>query len=256
MSKDDIAAMLSTEDSRLIAALCNESISDLWKTAAAIGFALGQQSGRIRDRAVSRDLEAERVWGFDIGWKLSCKLQKSQASPVLSPSPRSLSVAATQTDAVADPPAATAVAAPLDWAEDSATLPTIPLRTATPPSTRRDFSALHTGTTPPFASLQRRRRRAPRPPQQRHPARRPQKPSAYTPAQQVWPDVRTPARHILPSVHATARRASGTPGRPPSSIPFRASTSLPLSPHALGWDRDPRLRDLARALAALGWVRS
>ncbi|KAJ7078407.1 hypothetical protein B0H15DRAFT_1001185 [Mycena belliarum] len=81
MSKDDITAMLSAEDSRLIAALCNEvktqndlswmdwieedplgkSISDLWKTAAAVGFRLGKEAaGRINDElpAAFRQLAA------------------------------------------------------------------------------------------------------------------------------------------------------------------------------------------------------
>ncbi|KAJ7766569.1 hypothetical protein DFH07DRAFT_809424 [Mycena maculata] len=263
---------LTAEDSLLITELCNdvlfhknlewmdegglkESITRLWETAAAVGFRQGKEEAKAtaeRERnVVTRQMEQERVWGFDVGWKLCCELQQlpaSQASLVTSPpSPCSVSVAATQTDAVAvtpvvivaTPTPAAAIPAPtpapLDWAEDAATLPIVPLHSAPSPSTPRDFSALRTGSPQPFASLQRRRRRSPRPPtsQQHHSNCRPRKP-------------RVP--------YAANRRT------PPSSIHVPAPTSFPPSDKPatkfpLDWDQDPRLRDLGQALAALGWVR-
>jgi hypothetical protein len=97
-------------------------------------------------------MEAERVWGYDVGWKLCSELQASgqKASMTSSTTPsRSLCVAATQTDPVAIPP--------LNWAEDTGVLPIIPppVHHLSQPSTLCDFLALSTGIMKPFASLQR-----------------------------------------------------------------------------------------------------
>ncbi|KAJ7263578.1 hypothetical protein B0H12DRAFT_1068914 [Mycena haematopus] len=236
--------------------LLQDCLRDLWESAVNIGFNYGDENlarareegfreGKevgFREGVESRSeseipeaskaavlheqaLEVERVWGYDIGWKLGCELHQSRASPP-TPTP-----------------------APLDWAEDAAGLPTLPLQAESPPSTLRDFSALFTGSLQPFASLQRRRRRSPRPatsssPQnhsmQKQYVRRPQKRS---------------------TIRAAPRRTPPSYSHPPPSISFRTPTSFPPSdkPAAqfpLDWDQDPRLRDLSQALAALGWVRS
>ncbi|KAJ6599618.1 hypothetical protein B0H10DRAFT_2084116 [Mycena sp. CBHHK59/15] len=243
---------LSEEDSEIIAELCREvyfqknlewmggdslekSISKLWETAAAIGVRLGREESEVAAEkemdTMAKQLEQERVWGFDVGWKLCSELQQpraSQASLVL-PSPSSpCSLSADVAVAIAAPVTASAAHAPLDWAEDSAALPTSPLCSESPPSTPRDFSALITGSPQPFASLQRRRRRSTRP-----------KKSA---------------------IHTAPRHTPPTCSHPPPSIPFRAPTSFPPPDRPavqfpLDWDQDPRLRDLGQALAALGWVR-
>ncbi|KAJ7201384.1 hypothetical protein GGX14DRAFT_656686 [Mycena pura] len=272
--------MLSEEEEQIIGDLCSDALvaawnedsavedvqhhlRQLWKTALRYGFGHGQKEGRLLGRKEvettdAKELELERVWGFDVGWKLCSELHQScasKASLVLpSPSsPRSLSVASTQTDttavAIVTPvPAAAAAPTPFDWAEDAAGLPTLPLQAESPPSTPRDFSALTTGSPKPFASLQRRRRRSPRPvtssslqnqSPQKFSVRRPQKKSA---------------------IHAAPRRTPPSYSHPPSSIPFRAPASFPLSDRPapqfpLDWDQDPRLRDLGQALIALGWAR-
>ncbi|KAJ7484527.1 hypothetical protein FB451DRAFT_86824 [Mycena latifolia] len=264
-----------------------DCLRDLWERAVSIGFNYGEENlARAREDGFSagkqagfeegvesavdipwgsddavldeKALEAERVWGFDVGWKLCSELQQSrasQASLVLpSPSsPCSSSGASTQTDAAAAvaisaPVDASPTPAPLDWGEDAAALPTSPLRSESPPSTPRDFSALITGSPQPFASLQRRRRRSPRPATssslqnhspQKHSIRRPQKKSTTL---------------------AAPRRKTPSYSHPPPSIAFRAPTSFPPSDKPapqfpLDWDQDPRLRDLSQALTALGWVR-
>ncbi|KAJ7840283.1 hypothetical protein B0H14DRAFT_3458194 [Mycena olivaceomarginata] len=66
-------------------------------------------------------LEAERVWGYDVGWKLCSELQGGIQEVGTAPSatpPHSLCVAATQTNPVTVPP--------LDWAEDAGVLPIFP----------------------------------------------------------------------------------------------------------------------------------
>jgi len=241
-----------------------DAINKLWETACHIGYSHGQEDADSDSNSnlgapvvdIEKELEQERVWGFDVGWKLCSELQQSramQASLVVpSPSsPRSLSVASTQTDVaavvIAAPVDASAAPVPLDWAEDAASLPTLPLQAESPPSSTRDFSALITSSPQPFASLQRRRRRSPRPATsslqnptpQRHSIRRPPKKSGV--------------------YHAVPRRTPLPYLQPPPSV-FPAPTSFPPSdrPAAqfpLDWDQDPRLRDLGQALAALGWVR-
>jgi hypothetical protein len=198
-------------------------------------------------------LEAERVWGYDIGWKLcseQLQLRAPQASlvPPSHPFPRSLSAAATQTDTVdVTPVAATPAPAPLDWAEDAATLPICPSHSATPLSTPRDFSVLCTGSPQPFASLQRRRRRSPR--------------SATSSLQNHSPrhSICRPQQKSGIDFRAT-QRTPPSYSYPPQSISIPVPTSFPPSVRPavqfpLDWDQDPRLRDLGQVLAALGWVR-
>ncbi|KAJ7167435.1 hypothetical protein C8R43DRAFT_1161115 [Mycena crocata] len=221
-----------------------DAVDELWKNAYRIGYTHGP-GGVVSAEApaVKIELEQERIWGFDVGWKLCSQLHTSQASLVSSPpSLRSVSTAATQTDIVAVAPV------PLDWAEDAATLPIhLPL-SETPPPAARDLSALHTGSPQPFASLQRRRRRAPR--------------TANTPLQNP------PLRHSIhppqkeSGIHrSVTRRTPPSHSHSPPFIPSPGPTSFlppdkPAAPFPLDWDQDPRLRNLARALTALGWVKS
>ncbi|KAJ7707387.1 hypothetical protein B0H17DRAFT_1191893 [Mycena rosella] len=140
-----------------------KALRELWQQAAHMGFAVGEDARWDREQEVAQKLEEERVWGFDVGWKLCSEQQQLRASQasLIPPShtfPHSLSVAATQTDNVAVTPVIPAAAAtaapapaptpaPLDWAEDAATLPIFPLHSTPPPSTPRDFSALPTPLT-------------------------------------------------------------------------------------------------------------
>ncbi|KAJ6603667.1 hypothetical protein B0H10DRAFT_1957813 [Mycena sp. CBHHK59/15] len=203
----DTAANCSLGGEAKGGSLLQDCLRDLWEKAVSIGFNYGEENlARAREDGFSegkearfkegvelgretpeaseaamlheKALEAERVWGYDVGWKLCCELQKPhalQVSPVPS-SPPPLSVAATQTDTVAITPIVVAAAAAaalvpehssmrthLDWAKDAATLPICSVHSAAPPLHLRDFSALLTGSPQPFASLQRRRRRSPRP---------------------------------------------------------------------------------------------
>ncbi|KAJ7692840.1 hypothetical protein B0H17DRAFT_1132819 [Mycena rosella] len=228
-----------------------KALRELWQQAAHMGFAVGEDACWDREQEVAKKLEEERVWGFDVGWKLCSEQQQLRASQasLIPPShllPCSLSVAAIQTDDVSVTPVIPAAAAstpapaaapapmpgPLDWAEDAATMPIFPLHSAPPPSTPRDFSALGISSLQPFASLQRRRRRSPRPPNS---IRRPQQKSGVH--------------------YSTTRRTPLLYSRSPPSIPFPAPTSFPPAKFPLDWDQDPRLRDLGQALTALGWVR-
>ncbi|KAJ7671704.1 hypothetical protein B0H14DRAFT_3538152 [Mycena olivaceomarginata] len=164
--------------------------------------------------AVDKELEQERVWGYNVGWRLCSELQKasmtaSPASPA-SPAPlRSQSAAAVQTETavVLDAPVVPDV--PLDWAEDATVLP-IPSPSRHTPSTSpspRDFSVLSSGSAKPFASLHRRRRRSPRAPSswtpsQSHPILRQR--TKYHCSQKNMP-------HSYPSFRFPAHSTSFTP---------------------------------------------
>ncbi|KAJ7508325.1 hypothetical protein B0H11DRAFT_2184823 [Mycena galericulata] len=143
-------------------------MKELWREAFRVGYNCGlefakgmcRQEDHLPRAAVAKEMEAERVWGYDVGWKLRSEVlqnrtQKASTIPSSTPS-RSLAVAATQTEPLVVPNT------PLDWAEDAEVLPISTLHPPLPPSSPRDFSALSTGTSRPFASLQRRRRRSPR----------------------------------------------------------------------------------------------
>jgi len=269
---------LSDEEQQTIASMCqdalfaawnddssvediNHHLRQLWETALRIGLKHGQEEAKaicrkedhVARAAVAKEMEQERVWGYDVGWKLcyedlKARAQKASTIPLFTPPPRSLSVATTQTDAVAVTPVVAAVAAapaPLDWAEDAETLPTSPMPPPSQPVPSslppRDFSALSTGLPQPFASLQHRHRRSSRPtpsalhkhsPQCRA-IRRPQQKSGfhYAATRQTPP--------LYSHLHPT----------PPSP------SDTPVAQFPLNWDQDPGLRDLGQALAALGWVR-
>ncbi|KAJ7286990.1 hypothetical protein C8J57DRAFT_1282461 [Mycena rebaudengoi] len=106
---------------------------------------------------------------------------------------------------------------------------------STSPPSPRDFSALRSGTSRPFGSLQRRSRRAPRSLRTRQSGQRPF------------------VLHIHTRHDDLFQRAAPRSKRD-SYAPFSPST--PVLSQLLDWDRDPRLRGLSRALTALGWCRS
>ncbi|KAJ6461012.1 hypothetical protein C8R45DRAFT_1028970 [Mycena sanguinolenta] len=165
----------------------------------------------------------------------SVATQTVAVNPPPFPPSRSLRVASTQTDAVT-----TVAAAPvsLDWAEDAEALPIPSPHPSSMQPTPRDFSALCTGISRPFASLQRRRHRSPCSPsswtQSRPVFRRHTKSSVY----HRYPQKNTPYSQ------SSFRFATPSNSYPPGPVPSQ-----------LDWDRDPRLRDLSRALIALGWER-
>ncbi|KAJ7695375.1 hypothetical protein B0H17DRAFT_1055717 [Mycena rosella] len=201
-----------------------KALHELWQKAAHMGFAVGENARWDREQEVAKKLEEERVWGFDVGWKLCSEQQQLRTSqvsfiPSSHPFPRSLSITAIQTDNITVTPviptAATAAAmpapapapapmpAPLDWAEDAATLPIFPLHSAPLPSTPHDFSVLCISSP-----------------------------------------------QSTPSLYS----------RSPPSIPFPTPTLFlpsdkPAAKFPLNWDQDPHLRDLGQVLTALGWVR-
>ncbi|KAJ7615761.1 hypothetical protein DFH06DRAFT_1239542 [Mycena polygramma] len=187
-------------------------------------------------------MEQERVWGYDVGWRLCAEVlqDRAQKASVIPPS-RSFAVAATQTEAVPNT---------FNRAVDTDTLCSfhppphpvlesrIPILDAdsenhepTPPSIPRDFSGLRTACARPFASLQRRHRRA-----TCTPSSTPPNPRRSRTPQTITMRAKYP---ILPI---------------PTSRPPPLASTYDKAPR-LDWDRDPRLCDLSRALTALGWVR-
>ncbi|KAJ7158274.1 hypothetical protein C8R43DRAFT_948582 [Mycena crocata] len=240
-----------------------------------------------------RELEEERIWGYDVGWTLARDFERSNEartsfdnpSPI-PPSPRCLSSIATQTDMPALGP-------PLNWVKDTQPIPaqfpsfpfaslaggstvlrtfspspardpspcyvvhssssapslqrdasaTCPEPPSTPPSNipLRDFSALRSETSHPFKSLQRRHCRSSR-------TTRPRQ-STRTMHQ---------AHHKMIVLHIYDSR-SEKPDPVAYDQPPAVPPSFPCPPpsathNTLDWDRDPRLRELSRALTALGWV--
>ncbi|KAJ7608361.1 hypothetical protein FB45DRAFT_877228 [Roridomyces roridus] len=140
---------------------------------------------------VQQTLEAERVWGFDVGWALGQEVERSRqhSEARLLPSlPSLVSTAsmATQTDPLPTPdtvpdapqPLLTSTivpSVPFDWADDttqddppmsSEPKPSCAIAPAlSAPSTfMRDFSDLRTKSSQPFASLHTRRKRSARDP--------------------------------------------------------------------------------------------
>jgi hypothetical protein len=129
-------------------------------------------------------------------------------------------------------------------------LPPIPSLPSPSPTTTftRDFSDLRTETLRPFASLQRRHRRAPRGPGS----------CLSTPRSPRAPQTRIPQTIVLNIYDLKPKTPRARNADAPLSIP--ALHSYPLAPPydrdaRLDWGHDPRLRDLSRALTALGWVR-
>ncbi|KAJ6589212.1 hypothetical protein B0H19DRAFT_1058252 [Mycena capillaripes] len=245
------------EDVRTVGGIpLKNCLRNLFETAVRLGFKYGQGYKapkpaplelRLKEWRAGeevrhqQELEAERVWGFDVGWKLHTELSQTRASEASAipsfPSTCSLSIVAVQTDTVD----VAVIAVPLDWAEDAAATLPISAPHSPPPSpsdSPRDFSVLSTGAPKPFASLQRRRRRSPQ---------------LHFSSQSHSSHPTRPRKGLACSVNP---RNLQHPWRfaPPcpvysSPIPSRQQRAQ------LDWDRDPRLRDLGQALTDLGWVR-
>jgi len=157
--------------------------------------------------------------------------------------PKAIATVETQTDSALDSPAK------LDWADDASSIPIHAIPPQSFENITRDFSALRSGCTKPFGTLQRRFTRS------RARSHR----SSYIPSISKQSRIFTPPTmctvstiypHQSPVI--TRRHPAGiAPGRPTVTI-------APLTQPAitLDWDRDPRLADLGKALHALGWVRS
>ncbi|KAJ7265618.1 hypothetical protein C8J57DRAFT_1620606 [Mycena rebaudengoi] len=125
-----------------------------------------------------------------------------------------------------------------NWADDASSLliyltPSTP--SPAPPS--RDFSALSTGNPNLFSSLQRRLTRSSRP-HFRQSCRR------------HFKKLDTKV-YLIQSPPPTSYRSA--PRLPPPSSTHFTSVKIPTQ---LDWDHNPHLRNLGRALTALGWVRS
>ncbi|KAJ7822649.1 hypothetical protein B0H14DRAFT_2828260 [Mycena olivaceomarginata] len=218
-------------------------LRDLWEKAVRIGFQWGEEQverarqeghneGRIagvqdalekwKDTEAAaaarreKDLEEERMWGFEVGWKL-CEEKNKVRGPLLArtavqtdtpnpvvdpgvaptmPSICTVSDIATQTDVPS-----------FDWAEDVEDLLMHSLPEPSPSLPARDISCLR---------------------------------SAH-----IWP-TKNPRSTFIAHPPFTSRSLH-------TSTIFVPAGQSPLR---LDWDRDPRLHDLSRALMALGWVRS
>jgi hypothetical protein len=263
-----------------------ESLRDLWEKAVRIGFQWGEEQverarqeghneGRIagaqdalekwKDTEAAaaarreKDLEEERTWGFEVGWKL-CEEKNKVRGPLLArtavqtdtlnpvvdpgvapttPSICTVSDIATQTDV---PVAATPTPESFDWAEDVEDLSMHSLPGPSPSLPARDISCLRSGVPQPFASLRRRHRRAPQ--KTFHSQNRSHSHSIRTTAH-IWP-TKNPRSTFIAHPPFTSRSLH-------TSTIFVPAGQSPLR---LDWDRDPRLHDLSWALMALGWVRS
>ncbi|KAJ7691713.1 hypothetical protein B0H17DRAFT_1133524 [Mycena rosella] len=109
-------------------------LRNLFETAARLGFKYGQgyegpQPAQLElrlkewrageDVRHQQELEAERVWGYDIGWRLCSEVLQAHAQASTNPPsapPCSLSVAATPVVLASPAPAH------LDWAQDAEAL--------------------------------------------------------------------------------------------------------------------------------------
>ncbi|KAK6985180.1 hypothetical protein R3P38DRAFT_3102102 [Favolaschia claudopus] len=292
-----------------------EAIEKLWKTVALLAFSQGAkhtqdasdidremimdgawEEGRcegvrvgielgLKEAATDheKELEKERVWGYDVGFALACEIERSRRSTEAHPpSARSLrsSTASTATQTIStapdlvrsanlpspsstlDPapfPSATAktdspisldLSTPSSCPENDASVRAYSIIDENPkahpapaPALLRDFSSLRSDVSNPFGSLRRRHQRSPR---------------AYSfhscpsPTSRIPNRPRTFVLNIYPSTSKTAY--ADRDRRPPPSTTFTPSLD-PTAHSSLAWDHDPRLRDLSRALTALGWVR-
>ncbi|KAJ7070153.1 hypothetical protein C8F01DRAFT_1115471 [Mycena amicta] len=196
----------------------------------------------------SAALEAERVWGFDVGYAVATAKLASSLPPPSSqaahsiplPAPSSYVVQSVQTE---PPPALPASPTPSALAPSIPAIIDVASKSIPLP---RDLSALSSGSRRPFGSLQRRRCR--------------QRNAATVALRQAIPSSSCVKKGISsPRVVQPHSRSAGLP-RHSHSAPLHHSSHpthrppLRKSP-PLDWEHDPRLRDLGGALTALGWMR-
>ncbi|KAJ7277777.1 hypothetical protein C8J57DRAFT_1579340 [Mycena rebaudengoi] len=133
-----------------------------------------------------------------------------------------------------------------NWADDASSLPIyLTPSTPSPAPPSCDFSALSTGNPNPFSSLQCQLTCSSHPhfrSCRRHSSQSKKLDTKVYFIQSTPPTSYCSAPHLPPS---------STHLPPPSSTHFM-SVNIPTQ---LDWDHDPHLRDLGRALMALGWVR-
>ncbi|KAL1675117.1 hypothetical protein EV122DRAFT_292920 [Schizophyllum commune] len=189
---------------------------EIWETG---GHARTSEDGHCRDYDVGHRAgydaghRAGKALGMQTCGALWNAMQARVLGPCADPLPVDIATARTesavQTSPHEEPSTTPGIScASIDWASDAdAHLPVVP-----PP---RDLSCLSSGTSRPFASLNRRRRGA----QSRSRPRRRRAGASQRPASRRWPESR------LPQIGGTS----------------------------LDWIYDPRLQDLSRALHALGW---
>ncbi|KAJ7852572.1 hypothetical protein B0H13DRAFT_2673864 [Mycena leptocephala] len=144
-------SMISHEDQETISQLCRSvlvehgtgwmeedggtakitvCVKKLWAEAFRVGYKCGLEKAKnmccqedhVPRAAVTEEMEAERVWGYNVGWKLCSELQKASTTASLASlaPPRSLSATTVQTESTVVPNAPVVPDAPLDWAEDAA----------------------------------------------------------------------------------------------------------------------------------------
>ncbi|KAJ7678285.1 hypothetical protein DFH06DRAFT_1168333 [Mycena polygramma] len=203
------------------------SIREVWEVALRIGVKHGQRQARQTHVNTTKELEQERVWGFDVGWTLATEKCVLKASKQCVPGPTLPSLYNDLDTEI--------------WHEALELPPDDERSPPSPLTFTRDFSDLRTGLARPFASLRRRHRRATRtlsstPPTPRR-SRTPQ--TIVLKIYDTKPKTMRAKYPILPI---------------PTSRPPPLASTYDKAPR-LDWDRDPRLCDLSRALTALGWVR-
>ncbi|KAJ7154343.1 hypothetical protein C8R43DRAFT_949990 [Mycena crocata] len=210
---DSLAESFDDRERAFAAANRDEGIlAELLTLALQVGWAVGWQTGRSEGIATGKEERTPEE-----------RVPAEAGIPVTSPVSRQFA----DTDIQTDTTARVVLPQELPSPTVSPEAPIFPLDVPIP----RDFSALQTGSTRPFGTLQRRLARSRR------------------------------------SVHHAQKKSNSVPIHPiiMRRHPFGISHSKPATTtrihppngrlHTLDWDRDPLLSELGRALGALGWFR-
>ncbi|KAJ7748456.1 hypothetical protein B0H14DRAFT_3604113 [Mycena olivaceomarginata] len=236
-----------------------DCLRELWDKAVSIGFGYGE---KIAARAKEEGFEEGKMAGIRDAlekWKgvtaahaerrekdleeerIAVSVETAVPANIVLDLEDTLPTTTCSVETQTDEPVA--AAPPLDWAEDAGDLPVPMFPKSPPPAVARDFSGLRSGVSQPFSSLQ------PTPPahtENSFPALNQIKIRVFAVLHRIHDQQKITRLHLLPACVLC----------PPS--PRSTSTlHVPIgkAPPAVDWDRDPRLRDLSRALTALGWMR-